>query len=224
MNVTFLKWDSDFFGLNISKIEISNSVIQKSDLNFNGNDLFYVFSNIRQPGLESAGAQLVDTKLTFGKKITNPSRTSGEVFSYQGPVSEQLVALGIASGWASRFNIDDQLKSKFKDLYKLWIKNSISRAIADEVLVVEDNEVIVGLVTFKKIEKTGKIGILAVSEVYRGKGLGSKLVHAADDWYYKAGLTQAEVVTQERNLGACRFYENNGYTVKAVEYVYHVWK
>jgi dTDP-4-amino-4,6-dideoxy-D-galactose acyltransferase len=80
------------------------------------------------------------------------------------------------------------------------------------------------LVTLKQNKDVGKIGIIAVDENYRGRELGKKLLQGADKWYFEKGLTEAEVVTQQTNPSACRFYERNGYSVKQVEYVYHVWK
>ena len=224
MKTDFLKWDSEFFGFGISRVEIADSLLKKNDLNFHNNYLFYVFSDIRQSYLESSGSLLVDVKITYEKKITHPTPACEDVFSYQGPVNDRLLKLGVASGWMSRFNVDSKLNDKFKELYELWVINSVNRLIADDVLVVEDKQAVVGLVTLKKTQEIGSIGILAVDENCRGMGMGGKLMQAVDHWYYRLGVMNAEVVAQGRNSGACKFYESNGYTVKSVKYVYHVWK
>ena len=69
----------------------------------------------------------------------------------------------------------------------------------------------------------GQIGLIAVSEQQRGRGLGRRLVEAADRWMFDHGAKSAHVVTQLQNVAACRLYENAGYKIKTIEYLYHFW-
>jgi hypothetical protein len=119
MSIEFLKWDSQFFDLSISKLDVKGVLLNKSDLDFSNNDLYYVFSNIKQTQLEEQGALLADIKVTYHKKITkNIIISVPEIESYTGEVSDDLLSLGITSGWASRFNVDEKLQPKFEKLNK----------------------------------------------------------------------------------------------------------
>jgi ribosomal protein S18 acetylase RimI-like enzyme len=100
----------------------------------------------------------------------------------------------------------------------------VDRIFADEVFIIEKNSIPCALITLKKNNDVGRIGIIAVNEKDRGKNMGKQLLKAADKWYYENHVKYAEVITQKENKIACCFYEKNGYTVKSTEYVYHFWK
>jgi ribosomal protein S18 acetylase RimI-like enzyme len=220
----FLEWDSSFFNLNISRVTVADRKITKQDLDFSSNDLIYVFSLIPQEQLEKNGAW-VDTKITYAKAVTATVETAHpEIESYAGEPTEDLYNLGILSGWASRFKVDPRLNAQFENMYRLWVSNSTKRLIADEVFVIRKSGKHVGLVTLKQDNTTGSIGIIAVDADYQGKAYGSRLLECADKWYKARGIEEAVVVTQQLNKAACKFYEKHGYSVKATEYIYHVWK
>ena len=65
--------------------------------------------------------------------------------------------------------------------------------------------------------------MIAVDLHHQGKRIGRKLLARADAWYGENHLKRAEVVTQLTNRAACRFYEQNGYALDSVRFVYHVW-
>jgi ribosomal protein S18 acetylase RimI-like enzyme len=226
MNITFLPWDSDFFGIKVAKAEASPGVLlRRSDLDLSANDLYYVFSSVRQPLLEEEGALLADAKVTYSKQLPDIAPVMPDaVIPFSGEVNEELFALGISSGWSSRFNLDPKLNYKFEELYRLWVSNSVSGKIADIVYVIRDGEKFIGLMTLKQDGSKGKIGIIAVDPGYRGKAYGAALLKAADHWYIQNNISTAEVVTQEANEGACKFYESNGYHIYNIQYIYHVWR
>ena len=69
----------------------------------------------------------------------------------------------------------------------------------------------------------GDIGLLAVRESCRGRGVGTRLVNAALAWMQQAGVGESTVVTQRDNLAACRLYEQLGYVTSEVSALYHLW-
>ncbi|MFM7023657.1 MAG: GNAT family N-acetyltransferase [Flavobacteriales bacterium] len=224
MKAEKLEWDSAFFNINIAKVSTS-VLLSRKDFVFGETDLYYLFSDIRQPQLEAENVLLADAKVTYHKNLTKVSDDlNNNIISLTGDISEELYQLAISSGWSSRFNKDPRLQPKFEELYRLWLSNSVNRKIADEVLVMKMDDQAAGLVTLKKNASAGKIGIIAVQEQHKGKGWGSQLLNAVDQWYQNNGVNYAEVVTQSDNTEACRFYEKRGYTVKNTEYVYHVWR
>jgi len=225
-----LDWDSEFFGFTVTRLDVDRclagpaalrELIGESDA-----ELVYLFSTVRQPNLENAGIALADEKATFAKQLPTVAVGREEIaaaVSYSGPVTDELLELAIRSGSYSRFKRDERLAGKFEELFRLWITKSVKRMLADEVFVIRDAGQIVGMVTLKAENAVGRIGLIAVDLAHQGQRIGRKLLAEADRWYVARYLTRAEVVTQLANQAACRFYEQNGYVLDSVVYVYHAW-
>lgn len=58
---------------------------------------------------------------------------------------------------------------------------------------------------------------LRVSSELRGKGIGSALIRAAEQWAESRGCTELKVETQNINVEACGFYERSGFELRAVD-------
>ena len=128
------------------------------------------------------------------------------------------------SGRFSRFYVDDNIpKYKYNELYGLWIINSVSKQIADVVLVCKIKSSIIGFVTLKIKNDFGAIGIIAVNETYRGYGVGKSLMYSAENWFKEKGVLYIQVVTQNANFSGKKLYENCKYTLEKKEFFYHIW-
>ncbi len=57
---------------------------------------------------------------------------------------------------------------------------------------------------------------IRVSPDVRGKGVGSRLLRAAEAWAVSKGCRQFKVETQNINLRACRLYEARGFVLRTV--------
>jgi dTDP-4-amino-4,6-dideoxy-D-galactose acyltransferase len=62
-----------------------------------------------------------------------------------------------------------------------------------------------------------------VDRTARGKGIGNHLMNAAVARAREWGVDQIDVVTQQDNVGACRFYERCGFVPEKSENIYHIW-
>ncbi|HQP70809.1 MAG TPA: GNAT family N-acetyltransferase, partial [Clostridiales bacterium] len=58
----------------------------------------------------------------------------------------------------------------------------------------------------------------------QGKGIGSKLICASENFAISRDRNVMEVATQLRNKAACSFYEKNGYSIDRIFNYYHIWK
>jgi GNAT superfamily N-acetyltransferase len=58
---------------------------------------------------------------------------------------------------------------------------------------------------------------LRVLPELRGGGIGSALITAAEQWARSRRCTELKVETQNINVQACRFYEKNGFALRAIE-------
>jgi dTDP-4-amino-4,6-dideoxy-D-galactose acyltransferase len=210
-----LSWDSDFFGKKIGKI-----IVEKDDLNFMDcfydYDLIYIFSNKKL----NISASLVDTKITFGKKIINKSHIDNiAIFDNSIHDYNQLLSLVYLSGKDSRFRMAPFFSEEdFKKLYKRWIDRSIEDNDTIVLIYLQQN-LILGFVTFSCVETKAFIGLIAVSPNFQGQGVGSMLIQAVENSL--ANETFLTVPTQQINLGACNFYIKTGFEIINKQYIYH---
>jgi len=58
---------------------------------------------------------------------------------------------------------------------------------------------------------------IRVSPDVRGKGIGSRLVRSSEAWAISKGCRQLKVETQNINVPACKFYQRQGFILKAVD-------
>ncbi|HEY5464292.1 MAG TPA: GNAT family N-acetyltransferase [Hanamia sp.] len=223
-----LQWDSDFFNFKVAKIK--NDVLLKGDffekLYKENVQLAYYSSKTKltETSNEYYNLNLVDEKITFLKEIeisSLMSKTESYLEKYPG---KKLIELAIESGIYSRFNVDPKIgRKKFEELYTQWIIKSVSKEIADDVLVYKIDDQIAGFVTVGQKNGRADIGIIAVDKSNRGKGIGKTLMKAAENFYFNK-LKLIQVVTQGDNLPAIKLYTSCGYKQETTEYFYHLWK
>jgi ribosomal protein S18 acetylase RimI-like enzyme len=99
----------------------------------------------------------------------------------------------------------------------------VRKEIADEVLVIQQEETIVGFVTIKSKDGVGEIGLIAVDVSQRRKQYGQRLVQGAMAWCRNQGLFGCCVITQGENKPAGRLYKKCGFEIQKTTYVYHFW-
>ena len=236
MSYGILDWDSEFFGMVVASITapaLTEHELEEvlSELKILGADLVYWPSPRRLPAalLEQFRGILADVKITFAMDLgtlgSQDSASLEDLESLAGtPSNEALEDLAIQSGEYSRFALDPRIpRERFEALYRLWIRRSLSKEIADEVLGIRVGADVVGLTTLGNRTGRGDIGLLAVHKDHRGRHYGEKLVLAAQRWFAAHGFDVAQVVTQSVNIPACRLYEKCGYTAEKSEFFYHFW-
>lgn len=225
-----LPWDSNFFQFPVARIKDDVDIISDEKVFqnlFENNIRLAYYSSFKElviPENNLYEIKLVDKKVTYSKEIIDQPANE-RILSYEKDYPEEkLISLAIESGIYSRFNVDNKIgRYHFEELYTKWIENSVSKKIADEVLVSKDQNEITGFVTVGKKNNRADIGIIAVDESHRGKGIGKALMFSAEN-YYSGKLKSIQVVTQEDNLAACKLYESCGYLREKKEYFYHLWR
>jgi ribosomal protein S18 acetylase RimI-like enzyme len=225
-----LSWDSNFFRFPVArindKVDIFSYEESLNDLFENNIKLAYYSSTKELPILENKfyEMKLVDKKVTYLKEVSSRAANENISFYDKDYPEQKLIDLAIESGIYSRFNLDTKIERKhFEDLYTKWIENSVTKKIADEVLVYKEEKKINGFVTIGKKNNRADIGIIAVDQSHRGNGIGKALMFSAEN-YYTCQLKSIQVVTQGDNLAACKLYESCGYVIEKKEYFYHLWK
>lgn len=156
---------------------------------------------------------------------TTPTPASHQVTLYQDDqVSYELEQLAFAAGGYSHFQMDANFPHElFIKIYQEWIKNSVNKSYARDVIVIKKAEQVIAMATLGVKNDRGDIGLLAVDAKFRGKNLGTKIVAAAEWYFITQGFTLAQVVTQVANLPARRLYEKCGFKPEKCENFYHFW-
>lgn len=234
MKIEHLEWDSDFFGIKIGKIIFNQS---ENDLqylfneaNSNKYQLIYVFSEedtyIDESLLNQWNGKLVDRKIVYQKPIlTNKHIDSRLISQYKSTkISDKLLELAYVSGQYSRFRLDKNLPNgSFERMYKEWVLKSLNSQMADRVFIAKDGNDLLGFVTLKIKNKVGEIGLISVDNIAQGKGLGTKLINACEEYLSENSIQFLSVPTQMDNKQACHFYENYGFEKHTVTNIYHFW-
>lgn len=219
------KWDSDFFNLKIGEINFSDD---EDFSNVSNYDLLYIFSD-EDFGLKIDGFtnSFSEQKVKFNKKLSEIYQTNENVFSHSEIEYniQEIYQLAFESGKHSRFLLDKNFGTeKFKELYRLWIDNSISKTFADDVLLYKNNQEIAGLLTYKTTDDSATVGLIAVSNEHQGKGIGGILLKHLETILYQKGITSLTIPTQFENKQACNFYSKQGYSIFENTFIKHFWK
>ncbi len=236
MNFQILDWDSDFFGINVARInepDLSIEALTEILKTCSKNNIKLIYwpssREMDQDAIRKLGGLLADRKTTFLidlEQFAYDDRNSTCVVEPYMPTMPipDMVDLAIQSGEYSRFSVDPHIPNdKFKALYTAWMRRSLSKEIASEVLVVQEAGKVIGMVTLGEKEKRADIGLIAVNTNYRGRKIGETLVRASQMWSIEHGYKFAQVVTQGSNAAACSLYKKCDYALEKVEFFYHFW-
>lgn len=229
--IEYLPFDSDKFGIKVGNLTFpesfdervfQDSICEARNLDY---DLLYVRGIEIPSALLTENIKLVDEKIIYTQKNSFSNKNSFfrniESVIHQ-PLTCELLALAYESGKFSRYKYDELLPDfVFQKLYHIWIDRSLKGEIATDVLAYKENGRAKGFITFSVKESLVEIGLIATSPDSARIGIGSKLINCCMS-QFPIG-TQFSVATQKRNEAACRFYEKNGFDIKSIEKIYHIW-
>jgi GNAT superfamily N-acetyltransferase len=92
------------------------------------------------------------------------------------------------------------------------------------LVIVEDDETPAGFVFLEPAvdyfsgEAHGHLGMIAVTEGAEGRGIGTVLMRAAEDWARRRGYAKLTLNVFEGNTRARTMYERFGYNVETIRY------
>jgi ribosomal protein S18 acetylase RimI-like enzyme len=227
-----LAWDSDFFGMSIARIganRLSDADAREaiSWSAANGIACLYFLADADDPATSRAAEmhefRMVDIRITLDCSAPLTEGFSPAVRPYRENDLAQLCEIARTGHVNTRFYCDPGFdRNRCADLYAAWIERSC-RGWAQAVFVAEDDGTPAGYITCHLAGACASIGLLAVDESSRGKGLGTQLVHACLS-YLRANAVQAvTVVTQGRNIDSQRLYQAAGFRTRSVGIWYHRW-
>lgn len=228
-----LDWDTNFFGFKVAAIEqnflkegkdsgILQQLLDKDVM------LSYYFSDSPldiENFSEYFDVLLVDEKVPLIKRLNTKAITHPKISLYDKDAAEEkLIKLALRAGEQSRFNLDPNIpKSKFEELFKIWIEKSVRKEIATDVLVYKENSEIVGFITVQVKDGKPYASLMAVQNEYEGRGVSFALMNAVEDILTSRGYLDVYSSTQANNRKALLIYSRHGMELQKPVYVYHIW-
>jgi len=234
-DVEELKWDSDFFGYKVGKLDLQNSI--DFDFNFLTEPYRLIYSFINPINSEASkklieiGGKFLDRKTEYKlnlsesevKKIKNENLNFK--FLSENDLNEELVSLSYEAGKNSRFKLDSNfVNNEFEKLYDVWLKKSLNKEIAFETIGMYQFEKLIGFITLSKKYDGANIGLISVHPEYQNKGIGSDLLNYCFDYLKNKNYDFLYVTTQGLSEQATNFYERNGFKLLNQTDIYHIWK
>jgi len=224
----------------LSEVVTLGSGLEKKD---SSSSLFRMENEQNNQISETMPGQKVDVKttLTMPLKDLDQQKLISQVYSSKeirirsfpkndDTPNDSLRKLAVASGQWSRFRVDLNVPiNVFVGVFEAWLRNSINRSLADEVYTAQDIATgeDVGFITLKKKGSTVSIGLLAVSENHRRKGIASMLLSKGALWAMEQSSVNENmiysVVTQGANDAALKCYRSFGFLITTIQDVFHVW-
>jgi ribosomal protein S18 acetylase RimI-like enzyme len=234
-----LDWDSDHFGIRIGRVAAAR--LTQGDarsirewMRERGAACLYLLLDAGDADsvrtAEDLGFRFIDVRLTLAAEPgivverAGPAARDG-VRSARADDVADLASIARVSHRDGRFHSDPGFPSDRADaLYQRWIENSCGD-YADAVFVAEHEGQPAGYFTCHlDAGGIGRIGLLAVAESARRRGLATHLCAAAARWFAERGAVRIDVVTQAKNLAALRFYQAQGFAPTRVEVWFHLWR
>jgi dTDP-4-amino-4,6-dideoxy-D-galactose acyltransferase len=237
-----LTWDSEFFGKRIGRIQgehLTTAKMSEIQAWITAEQLDGVYflaaadDALTVRLAEDHGFRLQDVRMTFARDFreTLPAvALEGELTLRlaQSADVEALRATARSAYQHTRFYNDPHFSAaQCAALYDVWLTRSITDpTYADSTFVAVWQAQAVGYVAchLRPATHTGTIGLVGITEQARGQAIGQKLVLTALHWFQQQGMTQVEVTTQGRNIGAQRLYQRCGFLTQSVALWYHWWK
>ena len=235
--IRYLQWDSDFFGLHVASLEGGHLQAKTSNVVFDWcrkekiSCLYFLADGTDSQTLEDAynfGFKFVDVRVEMELDLRNFQQTEAPGLEIK-PITEKrelssIFSFALKSHTDSRFFKDLNFdRIKCEKLYERWIYRDFDKG---NILgfFPNEKEIIKGYITFTlESLDVARIGLIAVEDHYRGRGVGAKLLNKTIATSKKMNAKKMIVVTQATNTSALRLYEKAGFRVNDVKLWFHKW-
>lgn len=217
---TLLDWDSEFWGIRVGYGERTEGLGEWARENTVGLTCLLIDADEPHEAqqAEALGFRFMDVRVTL-ERATGNCGTSSRLATIEDLVVLRQIAR--TSHRITRFYADPSLPDhKCDQLYEEWIRRSFA-GWADVVLVEDRDGGPVGYCTVHLKGETSSIGLIAVAEGHRGKGVGQALVSSAVAWTRAQKAETISVVTQGRNVAAQRTFQRAGFLATKTQLWFH---
>ena len=236
-SIRYLQWDSDFFGLSVATLDGGHLHAETSKDVFNWcrqekiRCLYFLADGRDSQTLQCAykkGFQFIDVRVEMEYDLRNAQQSKEPSLAIQSVTKKgqlkNIQAFARKSHTESRFFKDLNFdRTKCEKLYENWIYRDFEKGHILGFYPVE-GEIVKGYLTFiMESLDIAKIGLIAVEDDYRGRGVGSELLNKTIAMSKKLNAKKLVVVTQATNTSALRLYEKAGFRISGVKLWFHKW-
>jgi|GEM_PF-1053318 len=237
--ISRLNWDSDFWGFPVAYLSskhLSENILHRIERFIKKEDirlLQYLCNchDIRSVRVaERNGFNFIDIRLTFEKSLIEKNNNFGlpANITFNKAQKDDIEELKKISGNLypqSRYFFDINFDpERVKDFYENWVEKGVLGQFDNECYCLYHSGIPVGFCTIRyNISNTVNIGLFGVANDFQGKGLAKLLLNAIFNILIDKKISKLFVVTQGRNYGAQRLYQNTGFLTKSTELWYHKW-
>lgn len=183
--------------------------------------------------LEAQGAQIMDTLIYYRRDLTRtplpelpaPPPAIRSITDADVPAVQQVAQTAFA-GYLGHYHADRRLDPALCDAgYVEWaVRSSTSRAVADDVLVADENGAILGFATMRINSQTQGEGVLfGVAPQAQGRGIYRGFIIHAIHWCAARSLTEIVVSTQITNIAVQKVWVRLGFEPSHSFYTLHQW-
>ncbi|MFH1287799.1 MAG: GNAT family N-acetyltransferase [bacterium] len=177
----------------------------------------FIITDIRVDFEKDISSFVYDKRVPEGYQIDN--NVIGDDNIYLEKLAKQISKV-------SRFNFDKNFSEGSPDnLYAAWMENSIKGEQADELFIAREakNKKPVGVITCKNKSDYGKIVLVGVDQQHRGKTIASCILNEVCRNFKNNNFKLIKVVASGKNIDVLRLYQKNGFFIKSVSIVLHLW-
>lgn len=231
------EWDSNFFGYNIaylSCMHLTENIIHQIDKFIETEDIRLIeyLCNCHERRsvriAEENGFNFTDIRLTYKKSLNERESVALDGLIFKKAVEKDILRLRVICRdfyKDSRYYFDSHFDvEKTREFYQRWVEKGVRGEYDHECFCFYDNEVPIAFCTVKyNKQKSVNIGLFGVDRMYQGNGLGEKLLLSVFNMLINKYMAQVFVVTQGRNYGAQRLYQNVGFRTESTQLWYHKW-
>lgn len=244
MEISILKWDSDFFKKTVAKINITST----HDINIEElveyckqqlYQLLYVFADstnviVADKAKVYLGAPINQKIILHVNNLTpiniaaqaneNLQIAKAKQTTLPADFYNQILELTLKAGAYSRFKLDEKIDAVFfEEMYRIWV-NSLVYGENYRIIVAKEkgdpiNE-IKGFLGYKIMDTGYQIDFMSVKEDYKSQGLGKALVKKMAEEIGGTNYVVTEI--HKDNTGIFRFFSSLGFTIKQSLDIYHV--
>jgi dTDP-4-amino-4,6-dideoxy-D-galactose acyltransferase len=228
-----LPWDSELFGFQVARLRSADPTDRELDEAIawgEQQDVTCMYARLDVAATRSAGAavrrgfDLIDMRVTLTRAPAGRDDVSvpPDVRPAKPADADWLSVLAASAFVDSRFTLDTRFpRAGVAELYRRWIARDLQSGIA---LVLDAEGQPGGFVSGEIAgDSTARLGLIGVDARWRRRGFGTHLTRAFAAYVADRGATRVNVVTQARNLGALRLYEQCGFYTTAIELWLHRW-
>lgn len=180
--------------------------------------------------MEKEGFLLMDTLVYYKADLIKrplPARSTTIRVRALRPGDESQVE-GVAAaafkGYFGHYHADPRLdRCKCDEAYQSWALRSC-RGAADEVLVAEQNDEVLGFATLRlNSPEEGEGVLVAVAPKAQGRGIGPALMVDCMHWCKGRGAQRMIISTQVRNISTQKVWCRVGFEPSYSYYTFHKW-